>query len=68
MGSLGYCEICGGENCTRGPVICCMSCGRPKDEKLEPKKDLDELLVGVGATAESTEQKVVASLPARRRR
>lgn len=66
MGSLGYCEICGGENCIRGTVICCISCGRPKEDKPEPKKDLDELLVG--AASGSTEQQIIATAKVSRRR
>lgn len=63
MGSLGYCVICGGEHCTRGEKIICISCGRPKEEKVEPVKDLDQLLVGSVAS-----EPVAVATPSKRRR
>lgn len=67
MGSLGYCEVCNGEYCMRGDVICCISCGLPKDQVPKTKPSLDELLVGVGAGAEP-EQTILAAIPAKKKR
>lgn len=63
MGSLGYCVICNGENCTRGAKIICISCGRPKEEKVEPAKDLDQLLVGAAVG-----EPLAVTVPSKRRR
>lgn len=36
MFTLGQCSVCGGEYCTRGEVVVCLQCGRPRDPLPEP--------------------------------